>query len=40
MEIRDRELYKIKNGGEYETFEAYAEAGGIWGGIVAFGTIC
>jgi hypothetical protein len=22
-EIRDRELYKIKNGGEYKTFEAY-----------------
>ena len=28
MQIRDRELYKIKNGGEYETFEAYCR--GIW----------
>jgi len=28
MEIRDRELYKIKNGGEYGTFEAYCK--GVW----------
>jgi hypothetical protein len=28
MEIRDRELYKIRNGGEYQTFEAYCK--GAW----------
>jgi hypothetical protein len=28
MEIRDRELYKIRNGGEYATFEAYCK--GAW----------
>jgi hypothetical protein len=28
MEIRDKELYKIKNGGEYGTFEAYCRA--VW----------
>jgi hypothetical protein len=28
MEIRDRELYKFKNGGEYGTFEAYCK--GVW----------
>jgi hypothetical protein len=28
MEIRDRELYKIKNGGEYQTFELYCK--GVW----------
>jgi hypothetical protein len=28
MEIRDRELYKIKNGGEYQTFETYCKA--VW----------
>lgn len=28
MEIRDRELYKIKNGGDYATFEAYCR--GEW----------
>ena len=28
MGIRDRELYKIKNGGEYGTFEAYCK--GVW----------
>ncbi len=28
MEIRDRELYKVKNGGGYETFEAYCK--GAW----------
>jgi len=27
-EIRDRELYKIKNGGEYRTFAAYCK--GVW----------
>jgi len=25
MEIRDRELYKLKNGGGFETFEAYCK---------------
>jgi len=28
MEIRNGELYKVKNGGEYETFEAYCK--GVW----------
>lgn len=28
MEIRDREIYKVKNGGEYQTFEAYCK--GVW----------
>jgi len=28
MEIRDRELYKIKNGGEYQTFEDYCKE--VW----------
>jgi len=28
MDIRDKELYLIKNGGEYQTFEAYCK--GIW----------
>jgi len=28
MEIKERELYKIKNGGEYETFAAYCR--GVW----------
>jgi len=28
MEIRGRELYKHKNGGAYETFEAYCR--GVW----------
>lgn len=28
MEIRDRELYKVKNGGAYGTFEAYCR--GAW----------
>lgn len=28
MEIRDRELYKIKNGGEYQTFEHYCRE--VW----------
>jgi len=28
MEIRDRELYKIKNGGKYGTFEAYCRE--VW----------
>jgi len=28
MEIRDKELYKVKNGGEYQTFEAYCK--GVW----------
>jgi len=28
MEIRNRELYKIKNGGKYQTFETYCK--GVW----------
>lgn len=28
MEIRNEELYKIKNGGAYQTFEAYCK--GVW----------
>lgn len=28
MEIRDKELYKLKNGGEYGTFEAYCKE--VW----------
>jgi len=28
MDIRNGELYKVKNGGEYETFEAYCK--GVW----------
>lgn len=28
MEIRNKELYKIKNGGEYQTFEAYCRV--VW----------
>ena len=29
MEIRNNELYKIKNGGEYQTFEAYCKGHGV-----------
>jgi len=28
MEIRDNKLYQFKNGGKYETFEAYCK--GVW----------
>jgi len=28
MDIRDKELYLLKNGGEYQTFEAYCK--GVW----------
>jgi hypothetical protein len=28
MEIRDKELYKLKNGGDYQTFESYCK--GVW----------